>query len=141
MGGSTLKCGGAEIAVVASPADAVIVLDCQGLICEWNPAAESLFGHAKADVLGQDFFHLIAPRCGPRACTDAVCQRRLCSTAGRSLRLFAKRQSGEEIPIEMETVGGCAGAEDSSLLVVRNAAPREKACRPSPLTAALPEEA
>lgn len=31
--------------------DAIVILDSQGRICEWNPAAESLLGRARADVI------------------------------------------------------------------------------------------
>ncbi|CDM65019.1 PAS domain S-box protein [Pyrinomonas methylaliphatogenes] len=34
--------------------DGVIVTDLQGRITDWNPAAERIFGYAKAEVLGQD---------------------------------------------------------------------------------------
>jgi PAS domain S-box-containing protein len=40
--------------------DAVIFADTNGLIVEWNAAAETLFGHSAADAIGQSL-NLIVP--------------------------------------------------------------------------------
>ncbi len=42
-------------AVVDTAFDAIIALDAQGRIIEWNGAAEAAFGRASADVVGLDF--------------------------------------------------------------------------------------
>lgn len=39
--------------VLNSAFDAIVSIDHHGLILEWNPAAERLLGHARADVLGK----------------------------------------------------------------------------------------
>lgn len=33
--------------------DALLVLSPQGLVLEWNPAAEAIFGYAQADAQGR----------------------------------------------------------------------------------------
>jgi len=41
--------------------EAIIVTDLAGLIIDWNPASERMFGYAKAEVLGQDTRRLVPP--------------------------------------------------------------------------------
>jgi PAS domain S-box-containing protein len=48
-------------AIVDSSADAVVATDTAGGIQAWNPAAEAMFGHLKADVLGRDLSILMPP--------------------------------------------------------------------------------
>ena len=40
----------------------IVVLDVEGRVTVFNPAAEALTGYRRADVLGRDWFALIAPR-------------------------------------------------------------------------------
>ncbi len=41
--------------------DAVIVMDSQGIITQWNPKAEDIFGWQQDDVLGRYFHEIIIP--------------------------------------------------------------------------------
>jgi PAS domain S-box-containing protein len=56
-----------KAAVMSSALDAVVVMDEAGLIVEFNPAAERMFGYAKAEVLGRQLSDLVIP---PRARLD-----------------------------------------------------------------------
>ncbi|MBX3728320.1 MAG: PAS domain S-box protein [Candidatus Sumerlaeia bacterium] len=46
---------------------ACMCCDTQGRLTEWNPAAEQLFGHARADVLGVEMVQLIVPEAEHRS--------------------------------------------------------------------------
>lgn len=48
--------------VMGTSLDGVIVTDYNGQIIEFNPAAETIFGHRKLDVLGLDIIDLIIPK-------------------------------------------------------------------------------
>ena len=48
--------------IVEQMADAMIYSDKQGMICGWNAAAESLFGYAKDDAIGQSLDLIIPER-------------------------------------------------------------------------------
>ena len=50
--------------------DATVVLDADGRICEWNPAAELLLGLPRPEVIGVPAHHLVPPQ--HRAQFDAV---------------------------------------------------------------------
>ena len=53
--------------------DATVVLDAAGRICEWNPAAETLLGLPRPEVIGVPARHLVPPTY--RAQFDAVWSR------------------------------------------------------------------
>ena len=42
--------------------DALLVLSPQGVVLEWNPAAELIFGYSQAEVQGRSMFDLIVPQ-------------------------------------------------------------------------------
>lgn len=48
-------------AVLEAALDAIIVIDSNGLVVEWNPAASELFGYTRADVIGGSIAELIIP--------------------------------------------------------------------------------
>src|SRR5690606_23613096 len=48
--------------LLAAALDAVIVTDAGGCVLEFNPAAERIFGRARAAALGQPIGDLIVPR-------------------------------------------------------------------------------
>ncbi|PQV63309.1 PAS domain S-box-containing protein [Abditibacterium utsteinense] len=48
-------------AILASALDAIITMDAQGYITEWNPAAERMFGHTRAAAIGSVLGDLIVP--------------------------------------------------------------------------------
>ncbi|MEY4427674.1 MAG: hypothetical protein RLZZ182_363, partial [Pseudomonadota bacterium] len=49
-------------AMAASANDALIGVDTQGLINEWNDAATRMLGHSREEALGQPFVQLLPPR-------------------------------------------------------------------------------
>jgi PAS domain-containing protein len=48
-------------AVVRAALDAVIIINSEGEILEFNPAAESIFGHPRSAVVGQQMVDLVVP--------------------------------------------------------------------------------
>ena len=42
-------------------ANAIVTIDHEGRVVEWNPAAERTFGHGRGDVLGREMAGLIVP--------------------------------------------------------------------------------
>jgi PAS domain S-box-containing protein len=101
--------------VVDTSLDAIIVANRRGEILEFNPAAERIFGHARADVLGREMGDLIVPA-KFRAAHDAGMDRyrrtgeKKVIGKGR-VKLEAMRANGEVFPVELaiqsaEGVGG-----------------------------------
>jgi PAS domain S-box-containing protein len=47
--------------ILETAIDAIVVMDSQGLIHEWNPAAEQMFGYSRRQAIGQELAELIIP--------------------------------------------------------------------------------
>jgi PAS domain S-box-containing protein len=84
--------------------DAIIVMDHQGAITFWNPAAEKIFGYTAEEANGNELYALLAPprfheryRKGFRKFQAAGESPAI----GRTLELTARRKDGAEFPIEL----------------------------------------
>ncbi|MFL5832222.1 MAG: SpoIIE family protein phosphatase [Solirubrobacteraceae bacterium] len=91
-------------AVFAAVPDAVIVIDADGLVVDWNPAAEAVFGWRRADVLGRELAELVVPGALRDAHRNGL--RRHLETGestilGRRVELSALRADGTEFPVEL----------------------------------------
>lgn len=91
-------------AVLASALDAVIVIDEEGAVVEFNAAAEAIFGHRRIDVLGQQIGDLIVPH-GMREKHRLGFERYLAGGAarilGRRIEVEALRADGTIFPCEL----------------------------------------
>ncbi|NUR75438.1 MAG: PAS domain S-box protein [Thermoleophilia bacterium] len=98
--------------------DAVVAIDGDGLITEFNRAAERMFGYAAADVIGQPMAELLIPA-RLREAHERGWRAALASGSGSRLGLrveqAALRSDGSEFPVELgitriDTEGGPAFA-------------------------------
>lgn len=87
--------------------DAVITMDGNGQIIEWNPQAEHIFGWSSAEIIGRRLSDMIIPE-RLRASHESAYQRFLAGgpsrVQGKRLEMPALHRSGHEFPIEI-TVG------------------------------------
>src|SRR5437763_7152946 len=83
--------------------DAVVAIDGEGRITEFNRAAERMFGYVAADVLGQPMAELLIPtrlrETHERALRAAAAGHD--PVLGRRLELPALRSDGTEFPVEL----------------------------------------
>jgi PAS domain S-box-containing protein len=90
--------------ILEAALDAIITIDHLGHILDFNPAAERLFGHSRAAVLGKEMAELIIPA-NLRAAHRAGLARYLATGEGpvlnRRLELVALRADGSEFPVEL----------------------------------------
>ncbi len=84
--------------------EALILIDSDGNIEFWNPAAEKMFGYTSTEVMGKSFHSLIAPvqsrahiKMGMKN-FQATGQGAL---IGKTIEITALRKDGKEIPIEL----------------------------------------
>jgi len=100
-------------AIVQSSLDAIVTIDADNRITEFNPAAEAIFGRRREDVLGADLGETIIPPAFRQA-HRAGLQRHLHSERaprlGLRLELEALRADGSLFPIEL-TVTRVADAQ------------------------------
>jgi PAS domain S-box-containing protein len=94
-------------AILATAPDAILAIDQEGRLVEFNPAAEGIFGFRKAEVLGRVMADLIiqpAPR-GPHARGLAhYLATEEGPVMGRRVEISALRADGAEFPIELTVV-------------------------------------
>jgi PAS domain S-box-containing protein len=95
---------GRKRAVLDSSLDAVITMDHEARVVEFNRAAERLFGYREAAVLGQEMADLVIPPALRERHRDGL--RRYLKTGkseilGRRVELTGMRADGEEFPIEL----------------------------------------
>jgi PAS domain S-box-containing protein len=91
-------------AIIASALDALITIDEEGLVVEFNPSAEQTFGIERSKALGQPLAELIIPPDLRQPHIEGL--RRYLETGrtgliGRRIELEALRASGEVFPVEV----------------------------------------
>ncbi|WP_144186378.1 hybrid sensor histidine kinase/response regulator [Elioraea rosea] len=91
-------------AIVDGALDCVIAIDEEGLVREWNPAAEATFGIARASMIGKPLGDVIVPERHRQAHASGFA-RYLAGGAprilGRRVEIEALRANGEEFPCEL----------------------------------------
>jgi PAS domain S-box-containing protein len=84
--------------------DAVVVMQADGTISEWNERSAEMFGWSRAEVVGRSLADLIIPEPYRQAHLEGL--RRFLATGegkyiGRRLELSALHRSGREFPVEL----------------------------------------
>ncbi len=97
-------------AILEAAHDAIITMDQQLNIREFNPAAEKMFGHTRTHMLGRNVELLIPPphRAAPLAAITQYIKSGDGPLAGRQLDMTAVRADGTELPVEL-TVARVSG--------------------------------
>ncbi len=101
-------------AMLETALDAIVTIDQQGKILEWNPAAEKIFGYSRELALGRSFAELMS-----QGANDELGRKgfaRYLQTArgrllGQRMELMAKRANGAEFPVEL-TIAHIAGGDE-----------------------------
>jgi len=90
--------------ITDSAQDAILMMDSEGRISFWNPAAERILGYTSAEALGKNLHELIAPaRFHPahHAAYPAFRQTGQGAAMGKTLDLEALRKDGQEISVQL----------------------------------------
>ncbi|MBD0315091.1 MAG: PAS domain S-box protein [Nitrospiraceae bacterium] len=89
--------------IIEGAMDGVVSIDRKGRIIGWNSEAETIFGYAAHEVMGEPLSDTIIP-CQHRAAHEAGIERILACPAGlpvkRRLELHALHRDGHEFPVE-----------------------------------------
>ena len=91
-------------AITDSAQDAILMMDPEGDITYWNPAAERIFGHTAVEALGQNLHALIVP---PRyhgahqTAFPAFLQTGRGAAVGKTIDLEACCKGGKEIAVQL----------------------------------------
>jgi diguanylate cyclase (GGDEF)-like protein/PAS domain S-box-containing protein len=95
-------------AAISAAIDALITVDQHGRVLEFNPAAEEIFGYARADAIGRELADLIVPPAQREAYRRGLARWTAegpTGVAGESLdtpvEMAALNARGEEFPVEI----------------------------------------
>ncbi len=94
--------------ITDSAYDAILMMDPQGAITYWNPAAEKILGYRAEEVLGKDLHEQLAPERYKDEYLTAFpdFQRTGRGNAvGKTLELFARHKDGREIAVAVSLAG------------------------------------
>jgi len=117
-------------AIVDSALDAVVIMDAKGLVLDWNPAAERMFGWKREEILGRSLAdHIIPPAL--RAAHHLGLLRYLefgdSRVLGRRMELPSLRRDGTEFPAELSINILSAGERSVFVGFVRDITQRRQA--------------
>jgi len=91
-------------AITDSAQDAILMMDPEGRVSHWNPAAERILGYAREEAMGHDLDALIAPsryRETYRSVFQAFRQTGDGAVVGKTRDLEARRKDGMEIFVQL----------------------------------------
>lgn len=93
-----------KAAILNASLDAIITMDQDGMLVDFNPAAEQIFGYPRAEAIGRQLADLIIPMHLRAQHREGL--RRFLSTGeahvlGKRIEISALHASGREFPIEL----------------------------------------
>ena len=91
-------------AMLDSALDAIVGMDAGGLITEFNPAAERMFGYARGEAVGQRMSDLIVPPALRQQHSNGLARYLAggeSTILGRRTEITAMRRDGSEFPVEL----------------------------------------
>ena len=90
--------------ITDSANDAILMMDANGKVSFWNPAAERIFGYAREAALGGSLRTLLAPQDTRPDAEEALLEFVAGSrdrAGGKTIELLARRKDGGEIPVSL----------------------------------------
>jgi len=99
-------------AVLDTALDAIVSMDARGVLTEFNPAAERLFGHRREDVVGRPLHDLIVPpehRHGHAEALARHVETGRATMLDRRLEVEAMHADGSRVPVELIVTRADAG--------------------------------
>jgi len=90
--------------ITGSARDAIVMIDENGNVSFWNPAAADIFGYSAQEVVGKELHTILAPARFHDSYREGFEQFKLTgegAAVGKTLELVAVRKNGVEFPIEL----------------------------------------
>jgi PAS domain S-box-containing protein len=117
-------------AITGSAPDAIVLMDNQGRISYWNPAAARMFGYTAEEALGRDLHLFLAPDAYHEAYQrgfDAFRDTGTGPIVGKTFEFVAKRKDGSPFPIEISTSAINIRGEWQAAGIIRDITERKQA--------------
>ncbi len=117
-------------ALLQSSIDAIVIIDERGCVVEFNPAAESMFGHARDHAIGRKLSELVIPAALRERHETGF--RRYVETdsspiVGQCIEMPAVRADGTEFPVELSVMGSTQGGRRLFTAFIRDLTKRKLA--------------
>ena len=109
--------------------DAIVIMDDDGRISYWNPAAERIFGYTSAEAIGQTLHKFLAPQRYHAAYCTALPEFQRTghgAAVGRTLELEANRKDGTEIAVALSVSAMQVGDKWHAVGIMRDISERKK---------------
>ncbi len=93
-----------QSAMLNTALDGIITIDHLGMILEFNPAAEQMFGYSRDEMLGREMAEFIIPRALRESHRKGIARFRATGEGpllNQRLELSAIRSGGDEFPVEL----------------------------------------
>ncbi len=116
--------------LTAAAQDAIIMMNDDGKVMFWNPAAERIFGYATGEIIGKDLHVLLAPERHLQAHRQAFSKWRETgegAAVGKTVELAARRKDGSEFPMELSLSATHAGGHWMAIGILRDITERKQA--------------
>ena len=119
-------------AIVHSSLDCIVTIDHEGKILDFNPAAEKVFGYARAEVLGRELAQVIIPPSLRERHRHGMMRYLTTGEArviGKRIEIVAIRSDGREFPVELAITRIGAEALPTFTGFIRDISERKRAER------------
>jgi PAS domain S-box-containing protein len=116
-------------AITNSAHDAIIMLDDQGIITFWNPAATEIFGYHSAQTVGQPLSALLVPErhfADFKKYFSTLINAEQNKYTGQTMTATGLRQNGEEFPLEFSVAAVHINEEWQAVALVRDITVKQK---------------
>jgi two-component system, NtrC family, sensor kinase len=116
-------------AITVSAKDSIIMLDTDGNVCFWNPAAEQLTGYPADEIMGRNFHDLIVPSRYLAEHRNAFAHWQktgLGNAVGKTLELSVMRKDGIEVPVELSLSSSVISNQQYAIGTVRDITERKR---------------
>ncbi len=116
--------------IVDTALDGIVTIDAEGMVVEFNPAAEKMFGYAIDDVRGKNIADLTIPghlQDSYRAAFAHFMETGEGGNTGQYVEVLAVRKNGEEFPVELTAFSNVIQNERFFTAFLRDITKRKKA--------------
>ena len=117
-------------AIMNAVQDAILVMDPDGAISYWNPAAESILGYRSGEAIGQNLHRLLAPERYHRAYHAAFAEFVRTGRGpaiSKTTELVARRKDGKEISIGLSVAAVSVRGRWNAVGILRDITERKQA--------------
>jgi len=118
--------------VTESAIDAIVIMDNDGQVVEWNCAAERIFGYTAPEAAGKNLHGLVTPARYHEAFARGFAGFRSTgqgAAIGRTLEMIAQRKNGEEFPVDLSLSPALLKGKWHAIGIVRDTSERKAAER------------